>query len=196
MIFFIIWLVLLAYSIFLAPGSSNPDPVLELVFEGEWAMIDPLVLAVFNSLGIFPMVFFTILLRNDRQKWPAWPFSLASFAGGAFALLPYFAFGDKPAVRSLRTPGWLVSFLQSKIWLLILIIIFTGNILTLFQGFSIAAYAEAFRQSQLVSVMTVDWFVLWWLSVFAVNRYYPDAKSKRLSWIPIVGPVLVLWKNV
>ncbi|WP_404407163.1 hypothetical protein [Jeotgalibacillus malaysiensis] len=191
--FIVIWLLLLVYAVFLAPGSEGSDPVIEQVFSGNLDAIDPLVLTIFNSLGIFPLVFLTILLRNDRQKWPAWPFSLAAFAGGAFALLPWFAFGDRPKKRDLRTQGWILRILRSKIWLILLLIIFIGNLLTLLQGVSLAGYSEAFMESSLVSVMTVDWFILWWLSVYAIHRFYPDAKRKGLAWIPIAGSVLVLF---
>ncbi|TFE02238.1 hypothetical protein [Jeotgalibacillus salarius] len=190
--FLIVWLLLLAYAVFFAPGSEGSDPVLDNVFAGNWAAIDPLVLTVFNSLGIFPLIFLTILLRNDQQKWPAWPFSLAAFAGGAFALLPWFAYGDRPAERGLRTPKWLLIVLRSKVWLIFLLIFIFGNLLTLLQGVSFTSYAEAFQESSLVSVMTVDWFILWWLSVYAIHRFYPDAQRKGLAWIPIAGPVLVL----
>ncbi|KIL51371.1 hypothetical protein KP77_08830 [Jeotgalibacillus alimentarius] len=191
--FIIVWLLLLSYALFFAPGSEGSDPVMESVLAGNWTAIDPLVLTVFNSLGIFPLVFLTILLRNDRQKWPAWPFSLAAFAGGAFALLPWFAFGDRSAKRGLRTPRWLLRILKSKVWLILLLVMIFGNLLTLLQGFSPAAYGDAFMESSLVSVMTVDWFILWWLSVEAINRFYPDVKNKGLAWIPIAGPVLVLF---
>ncbi len=194
MTFFAIWFALISYALFVAPGG-DVDPVMTQIFSGQLADIDPLVLAVFSSLGIFPAVFLTLLLLNDRQRWPAWPFALASFGIGAFALLPYFAFGAEPPLKELRTPKWLVRFLSSRIWLGALMALWLGNLLTLLQGFSLAAYWEAFFASSLVSVMTVDWFVLWGLSVYTVNRFYPDATNKTLAWIPILGPVLVLFTN-
>ena len=193
-IFFIVWLLLVGYAVFLAPGGEA-DPILSNIFSGNLGAIDPLVLAVFNSLGLFPMVFLTLLLLNDRQKWPAWPFALLSFVVGAFSLLLYFAFGDRKADRKLRTPHWLVRFLGSRFWLILLMLSWAVNGLTLLQGFSFAAYREAFFASGLVSVMTVDWFVLWGLSVYTTYRFYPQAKLKALAWIPIIGPVLVLFVN-
>lgn len=194
LIFFIIWILLIGYMVFLAPGG-DADPVFSKILSMEWGEIDPLVFAVFNSLGLFPAVFLTLLLLNDRQKWPAWPFALASFAIGAFALLPYFAFGQKPSQRKRRTPNWLARFLSSSIWLILVLVLWAGNLLTLLQGFSLQAYGDAFWESSLVSVMTVDWFVLWFLSVYTVHRFYPDARLKALAWIPIAGPVLVLLLN-
>lgn len=194
MIFFTVWLALIGYAVFLAPGG-DVDPVMSKIFSGQLGEIDPLVLAVFNSLGIFPAVFLTLLLLNDRQRWPAWPAAVASFGIGAFALLPYFAFGAKPPQKKLRTPKWLVRALSSRVWLFVLIALWAGNLLTLLQGFSLLAYREAFFASSLVSVMTVDFFVLWGLSVYTVYRFYPEARNLALSWIPIIGPVLVLLRN-
>ncbi|EIM05530.1 hypothetical protein A1A1_15693 [Planococcus antarcticus DSM 14505] len=194
MIFLIVWLLLIGYAVFLAPGGET-DPIVSSIFSGDLGAIDPLVLAVFNSLGLFPLIFVTVLLLNDRQKWPAWPFALLSFGVGAFSLLPYFAFGSRQADRGIRTPAWLVRFLSSRFWLIVLMLFWVINALTLLQGFSLAAYQDAFFASGLVSVMTVDWFVLWGLSVYTVYRFYPDAKLKSLAWIPILGPVLVLFMN-
>lgn len=194
MIFLIVWLLLIGYAVFLAPGGET-DPVMSSIFSGDLGAIDPLVLAVFNSLGLFPLMFVTLLLLNDRQKWPAWPFALLSFGIGAFALLPYFAFGNRTADRGLRTPTWLFRFLRSTFWLIVLMLFWVINLLTLFQGFSLAAYQEAFFASSLVSVMTIDWFVLWGLSVYTVYRFYPQAKHKPLAWIPILGPLLILYTN-
>lgn len=196
MIFLIIWILLLVYAFFLAPGQGNGnDPVFTEVFAGNWPAIDPLVLTVFNSLGIFPLVFLTLLLRNDTKRWPAWPFSIVSFALGAFALLPYFAFGKRPPERKLRTPNWLLNILKSRTWLLFLIVVTIANLVTLMNGVSIEGYMETFQQSHLVSVMTVDWFILWGLSVYAVYDYYPNARMKALAFLPIVGPPLVLLIN-
>jgi len=193
-IFLITWLLLIGYALFLAPGGET-DPIMSSVFSGDIGAIDPLVLAVFNSLGLFPMMFLTILLLNDRQKWPAWPFALLSFGIGAFALLPYFALGNRKTDRRLRTPAWLVRFLSSRFWLIVFMLFWVGNALTLLQGFSLTAYQDAFFASSLVSVMTVDWFVLWGLSVYTVYHFYPHAKRKSLAWIPILGPILVLYLN-
>ncbi|WP_203333749.1 hypothetical protein [Planococcus beigongshangi] len=195
MVFLLIWILLILYARYLAPGTGANNPIFPELFNGSIGAIDPLVLAVFNSLGIFPLVFLTLLLLNDKQRWPAWPFALLSFGIGAFSLLPYFAFGIKKSDRKLRTPRWLFRFLRSRFWLIVLIIMWAGNLLTLLQGFSFADYADSFFASSLVSVMTVDWLVLYGLSIYTVHRFYPDARAKGLAWIPIIGPVLVLLRN-
>lgn len=195
MIFLIIWLLLILYAVYWAPGTGANNPIFPELLNGNIGDIDPLVLAVFNSLGIFPLVFLTILLLNDRWRWPAWPFTLLSFGIGAFSLLPYFAFGFRKPEKKLRTPRWLVRFLRSRFWLIVLIVMWAGNLLTLLQGFSFADYVDYFFAASLVSTMTVDWFVLYGLSIYTLYRLYPAARYKALAWIPIIGPVIVLLVN-
>ena len=193
MIFLIIWLLLIGYAVFLTPSGGDPNPIALLT--GDWDGIDALVIVVFNTLGIFPMVFLTLLLLNDKQKWPAWPFALLSFVVGAFSLLPYFAFGDRLAKRPLRTPDWLYRIVSSPVWFALILLIWAGNFAILLRGFSLQAYTEAFQNSGLVATMSVDWFVLWGLSIYTVYRFYPEAKSKVLAWVPVIGPILVLLVN-
>lgn len=194
MAFLVIWLLLIAYAVFLAPSGSGGYEFGALLL-GDWEGVDPLILAVFNSLGIFPLVFLTLLLRNDRFRWPAWPFALLSFGVGAFSLLPYFAFGAKPPEKKRPGPKLLHRVLKSVPWLIFVAAIAIINFLTVLRGFSLETYAEAFRTSSLVSVMTLDWFVLWGLSVYAIYRFEPQAKFKPLAVLPVVGPVLVLMLN-
>lgn len=194
MAFLVIWLLMITYAVFFAPSGSGGYEFGPLLM-GEWEGIDPLILAVFNSLGIFPLVFLTLLVPNDRFRWPAWPFALVSFGIGAFSLLPYFAFGDKPPEKKRRGPNWLHRILRSKAWLIFVAAISIINFLTVFRGFSAETYAEAFQTSSLVSVMTIDWFVLWGLSVYATYRFLPEARFNQLALLPVVGPILVILFN-
>ncbi len=58
---------------------------------------------------------------------------------------------------------------------------------------SIKAYGEAFTQSQLVSVMTADFFVLTWLSYAVMTKEKIASRSHLLlCFIPVAGPFLIL----
>lgn len=129
MAFLVIWLLMIAYAVFFAPSGSGGIEFGPLLM-GDWEGVDPLILAVFNSLGIFPLVFLTLLVPNDRFRWPGWPFALVSFGVGAFSLLPYFAFGDKPPETKRRGPSWLHRILRSKAWLIFVAAISIINFLT------------------------------------------------------------------
>lgn len=58
---------------------------------------------------------------------------------------------------------------------------------------SIKAYGDAFMQSQLVSVMIADFFVLTWLSYSVMTKERIASRPYLLlCFIPVAGPFLIL----
>ena len=93
-IFFgLLWLALIVYAFGFTP-PAQPD-TLELITNlstGNWQGINPLVIALFNLMGIWPIIYASVLLADGRgQKVRAFPFVIGSLAVGAFAILPYLA---------------------------------------------------------------------------------------------------------
>lgn len=188
-LFFLIWVSFILYAWLFAP-TGNAGYLNQLLTMDN---PDPLLLCVFSMLGIFPMAFSMMLLSHDRQRIPAWPFAIGSFALGAFALLPYFFLTKNEAVRSVRTPRWLLSVFQSLSLRLLLLI---GTMVLVVYGFgwgSIEQYVPAFQASSFVHVMTIDLFVLSGLSVYAIYCY--EQQRRYLAWlgvIPLIGFLLYL----
>lgn len=90
------WGAFILYATFLAP---NADPEVSkallpdlLKFPPDGS-INPIFLAVFGMLGVWPAVMAALLipLQPKAQSLKAWPFVTASFALGAFGLTPYLA---------------------------------------------------------------------------------------------------------
>lgn len=108
------WLALVVETAFFAP----PSP------ENTWAMVkalfvfdgpDPLVTAAFQMMGVWPLLYARILLRGVHSQRPTpWIFVVASFAVGAFALLPAIALRRFGAPAE-ADPGWLRAFTE-KSW--------------------------------------------------------------------------------
>lgn len=93
----LLWLGFLSYAFGFAP-PDRPDTftLIQSLSTGQWDGINPWVIALFNAMGIWPLLYFGVLfLDGDGQPVRAWPFAVASLGVGAFALLPYLA---------LRTP--------------------------------------------------------------------------------------------
>ncbi|MBE9177094.1 DUF2834 domain-containing protein [Oculatella sp. LEGE 06141] len=91
--FGVLWVGFAAYAFLLAPPNA-PDTASLLVHlaTGQWNGINPLVIALFNIMGVLPLAYSSLLLVDGRgQRLPAWPFVLASFGVGAFMVLPYLA---------------------------------------------------------------------------------------------------------
>ncbi|ADH97583.1 hypothetical protein [Salisediminibacterium selenitireducens] len=87
--YLLVFILLTGYAIFFAPGAGGgTDAIFQALIRGEFDAVDPLVTAVFSSLGVYPFLFLMILTRIDTYRIPAWPFALFSFGLGAFAVLP------------------------------------------------------------------------------------------------------------
>ena len=93
LIFGALWLGFVGYAVLLAPADQpdTADLILRLS-TGQWDGINPALIALFNAMGLWPVVYAALALVDGRgQRLWAWPFVVASFAVGAFALLPYLA---------------------------------------------------------------------------------------------------------
>jgi len=109
----LIWLAFGLYAAFGAPEAPNTGRlVLDLFrFRGP----DPLITAAFQLMGIWPMLYARVLLRGvGEQRISPWPFVLASFAVGAFALLPALAL-RRYGAPTTDDPRWLRRFTESAL---------------------------------------------------------------------------------
>ncbi|NMH70299.1 hypothetical protein HF072_16080 [Bacillus sp. RO3] len=191
-----IWLGLILYALFLAPGEGfSTDPIIRQLVTGDVDAVDPLVVTVFYFLGLFPLLFASLLIPDDRGKIPAWPFVLGSFILGAFSLLPYFFLRKTGTVPSQSAPSLFHKTLRSNVFNILLILMAVASLSFLLGGFSLSDYGIAFRDSKLVSVMTADFLVLVWLSSYTMKHIYGVKHFNFLSFIPVIGPVMLRWKK-
>ncbi|MCG9892539.1 MAG: DUF2834 domain-containing protein [Thermosynechococcaceae cyanobacterium MS004] len=198
LLFAAIWVGLVVYAFAFAP-PDQPDTV-ELITQlstGQWDGINPWTIALFNAMGIWPLVYSGILFADgDGQRVRAWPFAIASMAVGAFALLPYLV---------LRTPHQTWSGVKGwglKIWdLRWLGLIGLGGAIACL-GFGItqgdgANFVQQWQTSRFIHVMSLDFCLLSLLFPTLV----PDDMARRgidspvLLWLtvlPLLGPCLYL----
>lgn len=189
-----LFLLLIIYALFSAPGyGMTEDPIGFALITGAFTSVDPAVIAVFSTLGIYPALFFALMLTEDRYRLPAWPFAVGAFALGAFALLPWFIFRGKVVREIPRGPRVIRQILKHPLYSGTLLVLSFVLILVLISG-SWSAYREAFLSSQLVSIMTVDLFVLMYLSydVFKNDR---ERSHAWLNIFPAVGPAALLLQD-
>ncbi|HIK43556.1 MAG TPA: DUF2834 domain-containing protein [Leptolyngbyaceae cyanobacterium M65_K2018_010] len=168
LLFGTLWLGLIVYAVRWAP-PEQPETwdLIRRLSTGNWAGINPAVIALFNAMGLWPMVYAgvvlgVVLIDGRGQKLWAWPFVLASFAAGAFALLPYLALrspnptflGPKGPGLRLVDAGWLGGILA------------TGAIALLTWGGLQGDWFDFWQQwqtSRFIHVMTLDFCTLWLL---------------------------------
>lgn len=186
------WLLFICYALFLTPVEGNWDYVATLFSLDE---PEPLIMAVFLLLGVWPVVFGLLLLENDQSSISAWPYVMFSFLFGAFALLPYFIFHRDQRKRENRTSNRTRELIKNPFFpfsLLIFTMIFV--IYGLVYG-NVEVYQEAFFNSRFVHVMTLDFFMLTLLSVMGISHhaYHRNGRGNRwslLGFIPIIGALI------
>ncbi|WP_413163271.1 DUF2834 domain-containing protein [Capilliphycus salinus ALCB114379] len=200
-IFFgLLWIGFVVYAFVLAP-PDRPDTLILIkdLSTGNWQGINPLIVALFNIMGVWPLIYSSLLFFDGRgQNIPAWPFAIASFGVGAFALLPYLAL-RQPNPNYSGSPNLFLKILDSRI---------TGIALTLgavtliaygLNGGDWSDFAQQWQTSRFIHVMSLDFCLLCLLFPALLG----DDLARRgmnqnsiLFWVvallPLVGPLFYL----
>ncbi|MBD2035053.1 DUF2834 domain-containing protein [Leptolyngbya sp. FACHB-321] len=197
--FWLVWIGFVTYAFFLAP-PDRPDTfdLIKHLVTGQIAGINPLIVALFNLMGVLPMLYSCLLLIDGRmQKIPAWLFATASFAVGAFAIVPYLALREPNGTFSGKKTWWL-KVLDSR-WLGLALAITTLGLL--FYGISQGDwtdFGEQWRSSRFIHVMSLDFCLL---SVLFPALLRDDMTRRgltddRLFWavalLPLLGAIVYL----
>lgn len=195
----LVWIGFVGYAFTLAP-PDRPE-TLELIknlstlnVEG----INPLIVALFNIMGVLPMAYACITFLDGRsQKIPAWLFTTFSFGVGAFALLPYLIF-RQPNPTFTGQKNWFLRLLDSRI---------TGAAIAL-GGIGLFIYGvtngdwsnfvQQWQTSRFIHVMSLDFCLL--CALFPVilqddikRRGLENSQAfKILSFIPFFGALIYL----
>ncbi|PSR17205.1 DUF2834 domain-containing protein [filamentous cyanobacterium CCP3] len=198
-IFWGVWLGFILYAFILAPPDrpDTADLILRLS-TGDWQGINPIFVALFNAMGIWPMVYAALALVDGAgQKLRAWPFVVGSFAVGAFALLPYLALrqpnssfdGSKSSLLRRLESRWLGAVLGAGAIALAAFALLNGNW---------PDFWQQWQTSRFIHVTSLDFCALWLLFPVLLKD---DMARRGLNqpWItaavlalPLVGACLYL----
>ncbi len=197
--FWLIWIAFSTYAfVFAPPDSPETITLITNLSTGQIADINPLIVALFNIMGVWPIIYSCVLFADGRgQKIPAWLFAILSFGLGAFALLPYLA---------LREPNH--EFLGNKnIFLKILDSRFTGIFLTLGAAALVAFglrkgdwsdFIGQWQTSRFIHVMSLDFCLLCLLfpALLADDMARRGMQNSTAFWavtlVPLFGPLAYL----
>ncbi len=192
--FGLLWIGFITYAFWLAPPDQ--PHTLDLIIKlstGEWQGINPLIVALFNLMGIWPMIYACVLFFDGhQQKIPAWPFVLGSFAVGAFAILPYLALREaNPQFRGKK--NLLLKVLDSR-WTGLLLTLATLGLCSwgIFAG-DWQDFVKEWHSSRFINVMSLDFCLL---SILFPSLLWDDLTRRgidmsrdfwRLLSIPLAG---------
>ena len=196
--FWLLWLGFGFYAFLIAP-PSQPD-TLELIQKlstGEWENINPLIVSLFNLMGILPLIYSCLLLFDGRgQKLPAWLFSTLSFGVGGFAILPYLGW-RQPNPIFYGKKNLFLNILDSRILGIALTL---GTIFLLIYGLKNGDWMDFIRQwqsSRFINVMSLDFCMLCLLFPTLLDDDMSRRGMKKKFWywvalVPLLGPLIYL----
>lgn len=197
--FGLLWLGFITYAfVFAPPDQPDTFELIKNLSTGQWQGINPLVIALFNIMGVFPIIYSAVLFIDGRgQKIPAWLFAIPSFAVGAFAILPYLALRES----NKQFPGkkdFFIKLLDSR---------FTGIALTLgaiiLVAYGLLAgdwgnFVDQWLTSRFIHVMSLDFCVLCLIfpALLGDDLARRQVKNSQLLWlisfIPLFGSLIYL----
>jgi hypothetical protein len=198
--FLSLWISFILYAIFFAP-PDKPE-TLDLIINlssGKWEGINPIIICLFNIMGILPFIYASLLIIDGRnqQKIKAFPFVIGSFFLGAFALLPYIAFRQSNS-QFTGEKNLLIKILDSRIFS----IIFTLSCLSLIfiaitQG-NWQDFILQWKTSKFIHIMSLDFCFLCLLfpAIIRDDLIKRGIDNKNIFWLitftPLIGTLLYL----
>ncbi|AFY68446.1 hypothetical protein Pse7367_0129 [Thalassoporum mexicanum PCC 7367] len=197
--FGLLWLLLVGYAFFLAP-PNQPDTfeLIKNLSTGQWQDINPVTIALFNLMGIWPMIYACLMLIDGvGQKVPAWVFLVLSFGVGAFAILPYLALrednytftGSKNALLKVVDSRWTGMAIAVVATLFFLYAIANGDW---------KAFNQQWVSDRFIHVMSLDFCLLtllfpWLLGDDMERRGIEDERRFLIfALIPLFGALIYL----
>lgn len=196
--FGLLWVGFVTYAFLLAP-PDQPDTfeLIKNLSTGQWEGINPLVVSLFNIMGVWPMIYSCLLFIDGTQKIPAWPFASVSFGVGAFALLPYLALREPNTEFSGKKNAFL-KLLDSRLTGVALTI---GAVILVAYGLGNGDwgnFVQQWQNSRFIHVMSLDFCLLCLLfpALLGDDMTRRGLKNPQLFWltalIPLFGPLIYL----
>ncbi|ARV62172.1 DUF2834 domain-containing protein [Nostocales cyanobacterium HT-58-2] len=194
-----LWLGVITYAFFFAP-PNQPDTfeLIKNLSTGHWKGINPLVVALFNMMGVVPVIYSCLTFLDGRgQKIPAWLFASASFAVGVFAILPYLTLRES----NQKFPGRKNAFLTILDSRLIGVALTLSTVILIAYGVGQGDWGNFVQQwqtSRFIHVMSLDFCLLCLLfpALIGDDMARRDINNPQVFWlialIPLFGPLMYL----
>lgn len=201
LVFLAIWIGFLLYTFVLAPESQPGDPTFSSLMNIKEN--NHLAWAIFNLIAVWSLLYAAILLIENRERViPSWPFILASFAAGMYALMPYFSVRGVWKKKPKEKKSIITKIADSKITATAIAVLVFGlflyGIIASALNSSWVEYGNLFINTRLVHVMTIDFT---FLTILYPILIWDDMKrrnweNKKIFWLfallPVIGPTTYL----
>ena len=198
--FSLLWLALSIYAIasskFLTSNMESDFELITKMSTGQIAGINPMLVAVFYIMGIFPFAYAAfILFENKEDQVSPYPFFLGSMGLGAFVLLPYLAL-RKPDGTWNGQKNLFQKALDSRLMAIsssiALVVLLVWGIT---QG-DWSDFANQWQTTKFIHIMTIDFCFLCLLFPAVLKDDFQKrgvaGTLKAIAYIPLFG-ALIYW---
>jgi len=190
---FLIWITAIVFILLFGNNRVFPDGFLFAFLRFDQTQYDASALSLFTMLGIYPALFFLLLLDERRFLKPSPIFaSIGSFVLGAFVLMPYLALAipKRSFMPFKRRP-----FIP---YVCALLAVLSALVLWLALARSDwAIFLTYFQTNQFVRTMTVDFLMFYILQIFMFARI--RKRNERgfdpRDFIPVFGLLGYLFRR-
>ena len=197
--FGLLWIGMITYASFLAPPTQpGTFELIKNLSLGNLEGINPLIVALFYIMGVWPMIYSCLLFFDGRgQKVPAWPFAAVSFGVGAFSLLPYLALRE-PNQEFTGNKDLLLKIVDSRACGVFISLASIALIVYGLIGGNWQDYIYQFQTSRFIQIMSIDFCVLCFLfpSILGDDMARRGINNPQLFWavslIPLFGALAYL----
>jgi MFS family permease len=197
--FSLLWLGFIVYAFFLAPPDQpGTFELIKNLSIGKWEGINPLVISLFNLMGIWPLIYSAVVFIDGRgQKIPAWLFAIASFAVGIFALLPYLTLRETNN-KFIGKKNTLLKLLDSRVTGFVLMVVTVIVVAYGLIGGDWESFVQEWQTNRFINVMSLDFCFLSLLFpvLLGDDMARRGWKNPQLFWlialIPLFGPLIYL----
>lgn len=190
--FIVLWLSFVSYAFFLAPPEQpGTFELIKNLSTGKWDGINPIVISLFNIMGVLPMIYSCLLFIDGRnQKISAAPFALFSFGVGAFAILPYL-FLRQPNPGFTGKKDWFIKLLDSRITGILLL---ASAVLLVSYGLlngNWTDFVQQWQTNRFINVMSLDFCLLCLLPAVLVgdDMARRSMNNSALFWTTVLLPL-------
>ena len=184
-----LWMGLVMIAYISPPTRPDVGEWVRMTMLGYWIGQEAWLVAVFWLVGLSPLAIAGVLAGDLRARpVPAWPFVLAGFGVGGFAVIPWLVLSGDGGRSGPSMPGMLRD-VGGRRW---------GIGVGVLSGAALACgawwgdpigYLSLARSEGFAFIMSFDFAALWLATLVMVRR-----RSRTRGWllalVPVLGPAL------
>lgn len=191
---FLVWSVFIAYIGFLAPlDQPGTLTLMEKMLTFRWSGINPIVIAIFWLMGVWPMIYAGFLFIDARQQViPAWPSFLTSNGAGVVGLLPYLIL-RRPNQDIPKTKDIWLKIVDSRLYGIgVSVAAFALLAYAVFAG-DWTDYLKQLLTHPFVHLISIDFTLMWLIlpTILPDDLARRGLKDSRIFWfvtlVPLIG---------